>query len=382
MAFLTLGVLLKTTSEEDALQLLIDNLDSIGFNATSWQVGSVQRTFLQMSARLWSNFTELTAAITSFAFNGTSVGEALTEFSDSNYDNQRVLATNTIGTLELTTIVGAGPYVVAVGQLVAQDTANGFTYRNTTGDTLTSGTTKPLVFEAEEAGAAKNVAIDTIVTLNTPLAGVSVNNPAIGVTGTWVTTAGIDLEADKDLKIRNTSRWSTLNIARPEDAYINIVRNSDPAITRATVDAANPRGPGTVDIYIAGTLGPVSATEQTTAQTAVDAVRPVTADPDVLLPPLAPLTYSATVFITAALDNAAERTAIEQSVKDYINGLDIGGENFGGGNVIPFAILSQTVTDFASVVNITWSSPTADIALAPNELATVTAVNFTYTQVT
>ena len=83
--------------------------------------------------------------------------------------------------------------------------------------------------------------------------------------------------------------------------------------------------------------------------------------------------FTATVFITAALDTPAERTAIEQALVDFINGQPIGGTDFGGGGIIPFAIISQTVTDFASVQNITWSTPTADIALATTELATVAA---------
>ncbi len=385
MAFLTLGTLLKKTSVADALQLEIDILQSLGFNATSWQEGSVQLTFLEMGATLYSNLTELTAAITSFGFNSTSEGDALTLFSDSNYDNQRFVATNTVGTIEHTTIVGAGPYVIVVGQLVVQDDINGFTYRNTTAGTFTSGSTVSLTYQAEQSGAAKNVSNNTIATLNTPLAGVSVNNPGPGGGVIWVTGAGIDSEEDGDIRVRNTTRWATLTITAPEDAYNNIVRNSTAAITRSTVDGNNPRGPGTVDIYIAGPLGAVSGgfvpvppgvppfSDQQTAQIAVDLKRPVTADPDVLLPTEVAVPFTATVFITAALDTPAERTAIEQALVDFINGQPIGGTDFGGGGIIPFAIISQTVTDFASVQNITWSTPTADIALATTELATVAA---------
>ncbi len=382
MAFLTLGALLKTTSVADALQLEIDILQSLGFNATSWQEGSVQLTWLEMGATLYSNLTELTAAITSFGFNSTSEGDALTLFSDSNYDNQRFTATNTLGTIEHTTIVGAGPYVVIVGQLVVQDDVNGFTYRNITGDTFTSGSTVSLIYQAEEAGAAKNVSNDTITTLNTPLAGVSVNNPGPGAGVTWVTAAAIDEETDIDIRVRNTTRWATLTITAPEDAYNNIVRNSTATITRSTIDDSNPRGAGTVDIYIAGPLGSVGATEQATAQAAVDIKRPYTADPDVLLPSTVVVPFTATVFITSSLDTAAERTAIEQAVTDFVNAQPIGGtSDLGTPNIIPFSILSQTVTDFDSVVNVTWATPTADIVLSPNVLAIVGTIAFTYTAV-
>ncbi len=381
MAFLTLGALLKTTSVKDALQLEIDILQSLGFNATSWQEGSVQLTFLEMGATLYSNLTDVTAAITSFGFNSTSTADALTLFSDSNYDNQRFTATNTVGTIDHITIVGAGPYSIIIGQLVVQDDVNGFTYRNTTAGTFTSGSTVSLVYQAEEAGAAKDVSNNTITTLNTPLAGVSVNNPGPGGGATWVTGSGIDSEADADLRVRNTTRWATLTGTAPSDFYNNVVRNSTAAITRSTVDESNPRGPGTVDIYIAGPLGAVGTTEQTTAQTAVSARRPVTSDPDVLLPSNVSIAFAATVFITAALDTTAERAAIEQALTDYINGQEIGGTDFGSGGVIPFAIVSQTVTDFASVQNITWTSPLIDTPMAPNELALVGSITFTYTQV-
>ncbi len=378
MAFLTLADLLKTTSVEDALQLEIDILQSVGFNATSWQEGSVQLTFLQMGATLFSTLTELTAAITSFGFNSTSAGDALTLFSDSNYDNQRFTATNTVGTIAHTTITGAGPYVIVVGQLVVQDDINGFTYRNTTADTFTSGSTVTLVYQAEETGAAKDVANNTITTLNTPLAGVSVNNPAIGVTGTWITGSAIDQETDPNLRVRNTTRWATLTGTAPEDFYNNVVRNSDAAITRSTVDGTNAQGEGTVDIYIAGD-GAVSATEQAIAQTAVDERRPVSAIATVLLPTNVGTAFVAEVFITASLNSTDEQASIEEAVTDFVNDQPIGGINFGGGGIVPFSILSQTVTDFVSVVNVIWSSPTADISLAPNELATVTSITFTYT---
>ena len=79
------------------------------------------------------------------------------------------------------------------------------------------------------------------------------------------------------VEFRRTTRWATLTGTAPEDFYNNVVRNSDPAITRSTVDGTNAQGEGTVDIYIAGSDGAVSATEQTTAQTAVDERRPVSA---------------------------------------------------------------------------------------------------------
>ena len=388
MAFLSLGVLLKTTSVADALQLEIDILQSLGFNATSWQEGSVQLTFLEMGATLYSNLTELTAAITSFGFNSTATGDALELLSDSNYDNQKFKATNTVGTIAHTTITGAGPYVVLVGQLVVQDDVNGFTYRNTTGGTFTSGSTIDLVYKADETGANRNVSNNTITTLNTPLAGVSVNNPGPGAGAIWVTGAAIDTETDPNLRTRNTTRWATLTITAPEDAYNNIVRNSTAAITRSTVNANNPTGTGTLDIYIAGPLGAVTGTEQTIAQTAVDIKRPVTALPTVRLPTTIPITFAATVFITASLDTAAERTAIKQAVVDFINDQEIGGTDFGSGGVVPFSILSQTVTDFASVQNVNWTTvdypgaPAApgDVPLAPNEIATtvIASVAFSY----
>lgn len=454
MAFLTLGSIQNVVTREEALDLQITLLQSVGFNATSWQTGSVQRTFLEMSANLLVSITQLASSISALAFNSTSVGSALTAFSDSNYDNQRFTATNTVGNIEHTVISGSGPYVVVVGQLVVQDDTNGFTYRNITAGTLTDAAPVTLAYQAEETGSEKNVSVDTITTLNTPLAGVSVNNPSdltIGVdsvavgasgsnfttavahgfavndfvvqsgfteptyngtfivtnivsltvyevatitfvatdtgntaivgAGTWITTPAIDNEVDVDLRVRNTTRWATLTITRPSDAYNNIVRNSDAAITRSTVDGNNPRGPGTVDIYIAGPIGALGTSSRTTAQTAVDLQRPVTANPLVLLPTQAPTALTATIFITASEDSPDERAAIEAAAIDFINSQEIGGTDFGGGGVIPFAILSQTVTDFDSVVNITWAVPTADIAVAPNILVTVSAVTFTYTQV-
>ena len=84
-------------------------------------------------------------------------------------------------------------------QLEAADDTIGLKYRNITAGTIPAGGSLPLIFEAESPGAQYNVPNNTITVLNTPLNGVTINNPDPG-SGTWITSEGSDVETDERLK--------------------------------------------------------------------------------------------------------------------------------------------------------------------------------------
>jgi len=379
---LTLDQLRTPVTEAQALDVIFDELESLGFNTTSWQSGSVQRTFCQMFARVYADWTTYVDYIARFAFNETSSDGALTEFSDSHYDNQRVVTVKTAGTYTLTGGAVGPPHVVAIGSLVVANAA-GLTFRNTTGGTVPASGTVVVIVEAETAGAAGNVANNTLDVIQTPLAGVTGNNPPIAPAATWITTQGLDAEADATLQARNTSKWSTLSYASPAEAYVNWALTADTDISRALVDDTNPRGSGTLDVYIARNNGAAIGADVTTVQAYIDDRRPVTADPEVIAASAAVQAFTATIYVTAALNNATKQAEIETALATYINGLPIGGTVLPGGTqgYMLHTELTQAISEVVGVENIAWTTPAANVNITATAVMTVGVVTFTYTDI-
>ncbi len=381
---LTVKQLRTPVTQDQALTTILNELQSLGFNSSSWQSGSVQRTMLTGVALVFSTVTEFVAFITDFSFNETATSEALTEFSDSHYDNQRVTDVATLGLVVLTGGAVGPPHTIAIGDAVVRDPVSGQTFRNTTAATVpVSGVAAPaMTFRAESPGTAGNVANDTITELVTTLTGVTSNNPDPG-SGTWITTQGVDQETDPTLRTRNTTKWSTLNIVtKPADGYINIALTADSDITKVTVDSTNPRGPGTVDVYIARGTGVAVAADVTTVQTAVDLRRPVSADVLVIAAAAQAISIVGTIHLTTSLDDAAgvQRAAIEQAAIDYVNGLDIGGEVLPGSTdgFLIHSELIQAISDIAGVRRVLLTSPTVDVLISGFSVATTGTPTFTY----
>lgn len=369
-------------TRDEALESLRTVLEDLGFQAKSWQSGSVQLTILYLGAEIFSKLSDMVAALLKGAFNSTSTATFLTKFSDSHYANTRQAAVTTQGTCKLTLAAGFGPYTIAVSQLIATDGTR--TFRNTTGGTLSAGTTPlGLTFEAEVAGADSNVANNTITQLVTPLAGVTVNNPSPSGSTPWITRSGVDVETDAKLQTRNRTKWPTLSIEYPAQGYENValeVAN----VTRAKVDDTNPRGPGTVDVYCAGATGTAASGDVTAVQAKLDARRAVTADVDAIAAPELLISFTGTIYVEAAKNTVAKQTEIQAALAAYINGLDI------GGTILPpatsgAALRSEMIaalTGVDGVVSVSLTAPAADVAMTAFQVAKVNGTPpFTFTSV-
>lgn len=379
---LSLAQLRTTMTRAECLTSILSTLQTLGFAATSWQSGGVVRTLLTAVAQVWSDMTNVVDSMSRATFNVDSTGDALTAFSLSHYDNTRAAALYTSGLATLTCSAAAGPYVIAVGQLQASDSVNGYTYRNTTGGVLAAGGTLQLTWQAEVAGADRNIANSTLTTLNTALAGVTVNNPDPG-TGIWITSYGTDAETDATLQTRNTSRWSTLSYASPGDAYVQFALAADADVTRVEVDDANPGGPGTVDVYIARSTGTATAPDVATVQAYVDLKRPCTSDVDVVAALTQAQNFTATVYITAAYNTTATQLAVVAARDAYLATLPIGGTVLPPGTTgyMIHSELTALMTAVDGVVAVVWTAPTANVAIVAHSVMTAGATTFTYQSV-
>lgn len=384
---LTLSQLRTPIARNDALDSVLAVLKSLGFATGSWQSGSVQRTLVEGTAEVWSALSQGVAALADMAFNETSTGSFLSAFSRSHYANLRVGAVHTEGLVVLTGGAVGPPHTVTAGQLIAADPVTGYTYRNIAGGTVPASGTLTLTFRAEVAGAARNIANGALTVLKTPLAGVAISNPDPG-SGTWITTQGLDEESDERLRLRNSSRWATLAYATPADGYVHLALAADTDVTRVLVDDSNPRGPGTLDVYIARATGVASGSDETTVQAYINTRRPVSADPLVIAAPASAQPVAGTVHITAALNTPAKHAEIAAAIDTYINSLPIGGEVIPGVPLPPgtsgFLVHSELVgamTDVEGVRRVALTTPTADVAIVSFTLATPGTKTLTFVSI-
>lgn len=377
----TLAELRESLTLEDATDDVIDLLDGEGFDATSWQDGSPERTIAMTVAYLKYALRKFTESVSYLGFNDDSSDDALTAFSSSHYDNTRVAAVATQGTVVLTGGLVGPPHTISVGGHVVSDGTR--TFRNTTGGTVTAGGTLSLTYQAEVAGTGGNVANSTITTMVTTLAGVTCTNPAIGGTGTWITRLGVNAELDAALQARNSAKWSTLSsIEAISDRYESVARTVV-ANCRVKVDTSNPGGPGTVTVYVAGQSGAATSGERALVDAAIDANKfgsvhtTSIASSDSLV-------VTGTVYYDSDYTAAAMETAVEAAIDAYINAANIGGYNFSPG---PSAIIDIDGIDGA-VRNTTgvrlWSRtlPAANFAVGTYHVAVPGTHVITYTAVT
>lgn len=382
---LSIQQLLTPVSEEEALQTCLDILTSLGFSAGSWQPGSRERTLVQMFARMYAGVTTSIRDIAAMGLNEYAVGDWLALLSRSHYDNEPLEAVATQGTLSLVAAANApGPQSINAGQLVFADNTYGYTYRNRFAFTLTPGTTHSVEVEAEVAAANRDVPVNTITVLKTPIAGVTVNNPPIGSTGTWITRNGADRESDDALRARNRSKWGTLGIA-PGLAYSHYAAKGHASVRRVYVDDQNPRGPGTIDIYIAGDSGSL-------AQLVVDAVTDymhgvtdgfdkVGTGADLLVQSATDFTVTieASVYVLAQHNTTATHNAITAKLQEFFKSVPVGGfrTSSGGQGTISLGHLYSVMMTVAGVQNVAFSNPTSTVYLSKHQVA-VPSLNITF----
>lgn len=351
------------------LDFVLSRLGVLGFNNNSFQAGSIQRTLMTGLSGIGADFAKLTSKLAGFGYNSYATGAPLKEYSRSSYDNEPQASQKTKGPLLLTS-TAATPYTIGVGQLVAA-TATGIEYGNTEGGTLNAGGTLELDFEALLAGAAGNVANGAITLLKTPLAGVTVANSVISGSGVWYTTSGADPEQTQKIRTRNRTRWKTLNqIAMPGDGYAYIAL-SIPAITRVYVDDQNPRGPNTIDVYLATPNGPASGAEVAAVQALYNIKRSPTVNVLALAASTKTITFTGQVNIQASLNTAAKRATVLAKIDAFIRSFPIGGVILppSTSRIIPYSELIGAITAVPGVSGVAPTSPTSDVPMNPLDLA-------------
>lgn len=364
--------------KSEVLEWGIDTLKAFGFQTTGWQAGRIQLSLLETFSTLFSDASEVVSTLAKAGTNETAEGVALILYSKSRFDNDIIAAVKTAGPMVLTN-AGTSGHTIQVGQLVAKDTTGTRLFVNTTGGSLAAGGTLTLQWEAQKAGSNYNVGNNTVTTLTTPIAGVSISNPDSG-SGVWFTTVGADQELDRTLRVRNSTKISTLALEWVEARYIFEALGL--GARKVLIDAANPRGPGSVDVYVASDYAIYddatmeefqAAFAERTFQT--ESAWPVTDTP---LPSHVyarkPLTYEidvqGVIYYDPQFTAAQMQSAVRQALDDYLTLLNIGGTDLSPGpaNVIPLNDIAETIERVKGVRTSTITVPGGNTTINPKAL--------------
>jgi len=374
----TLADLLDPPTEAETRDALLAALTSLGFTVSSWPSGGTGRTLVQAFARGLADGLSLVGTVARAGLldlsPGTdpgSPGDWLTLFAASHYGLERRAATFGEVRVRLTAASGAGPYTIAPGALWARS-ASGRRYNstNTVNVVVSAGPSNiDVTLRAELAGAAGNLGLGAALSLETPLPGVSaITVESASGSGTAMVVAGADQERDAALRARCRSRWATIGCQHTAAAYDALARQTpsvgDPAVslvTRTRVDDTNPRGAGTVDVWIAGDAGPLDAPEEAAVRAYLLARKSVTADLQVQNATAVPVSVTATIYVS---NNASAEAEATTRLTNAINAVPIGG-------TVYRAQLLEELMGPAGVYNAVIAAPTGDTVLTPSQVATV-----------
>ena len=376
---LPLDELIVPVTKDQALTFMFDILRAHGFPIASWQPGSMQRTMFEAFAELATESVLVADALARGGFNSLSSGGWLDLLSESHYDNTRFEAVKTKGKVVVADTDGTGPHVIGIDEMVISD-PDGRRFRNTTGATLTLGQLDlQLEFEAEVAGADGNVQNDTIAVVVEGPPGATVTNPEPAPSSPWITVEGSDEESDESLRERNATKWASLAVNGPAEAYIYWSRSASPAVTRVWVDDQNTRGPGAVDVYIAGVAGevtePVRQAVEDYLEGTTDQVgrKGVGTDLEVLIATEHDITFTAQVYYDPTHLQAEIETLVLAAIDDYVKNVPIGGVKSFDEDAGEFLLggLYHALFSIPGVVNIIVAAPLTNVALAKGSVATI-----------
>lgn len=357
----------------DARTYILEKMEAFGFSATSWQEGSIPLAFVEVGADFWNRGTKVAAFLKTLGYNDTSEGEALTRFSRSHYANERQGSTAAQRLVTLTCEADEGPHTINVGEVIAS--GPDFQYRNVIDDDgefpenypaiLSSGGTLQIILEAETAGTTGNAEAGSVTTLVTTLAGVTITEDIVHRVGT-------DEESDPRLQQRNPRKWSLLTRFGVMDDALEALALEVEAVDRVGINSQNPRGAGTIDVWITGEEGDVGDED---LEDVFNAIAPyLMGDAEEVLQvdhaPLVPLNIAGTVYVVAGYDwTNVVKPAVLEALEAWRRTIPLGGFPYPlPGNRVPLneiehVIRNVKIGESYPIKTVKLTTPAADVAV-------------------
>jgi hypothetical protein len=309
----TLEELLNTEDEDSAAESILLDASALGLPTTNWANDSFAVTLIRVIAR---TVAELSGTVTDIA-KGTVLGLAEADWLDllaaSQYQLVRNSSAFALVRVRLTVAPGQGPHTIQPNQLwIRRDSDNRrWNSANIVPVVLTSAMPVDVDFIAENAGSRWGALLGQVIDIVTPLSGLSASFQDAGE-GSPVVTAGADTETDVNLESRCRARWDTIGVQKTDGAYTALALSPEAGamgVTRVFVDSTNPRGPGTVDVWLSANESPAGAADVT----AIDAYLQPRKSPstDLLVSAAVPLAVS----VTAVLEHDAGALPVPEATE-------------------------------------------------------------------
>jgi len=377
MTTFTLQQLREGLTLEQAIDELKELLEDQDLDTTDWTEGSPAQTVLQLQAFQYSSLSQRLAAFVDSSLNQFSSGSGLTVLSDSQFDNVRTLSSVTQGRMIVSASAVLLPKTFQIGELKVTD--GSFIFENVNQIVLNASTNLVTAsFQGESPGSDFNIATDSTINPVQTEVGLSVTNPAIIATNTWISLAGNDEEEDGALSQRNDLKWSSLEASEFTHERVEALALTASAdVFFVSVDDQNPRGPFTADVYLANLATTASTGDVELVQTKLDAAFFGNSTTGLVSASKAvEIQFSSSIEIyynptanLAEITDAAEVKGIE-----FISEIPIGGKSY-----LPFDNLSNVASlndlifklEGIEGVNKTIIIPNTDLTFLNNEKLTV-----------
>jgi len=236
--------------------------------------------------------------------------------------------------------------------------------------------------EASAEGVAWNVAVGAISEFGQTTPGFDyVENRE-----DWITSEGADEESDDRLRARYVLAWDAATRGSTSAAYL-LWALADIRVAVAWIDCNEPRGRGTINVYIIGTAGAPSPELLADVKEYIDAKRPGADYALVYAPYTRPGGIPLTFKIYRYANN--DPVALEATVRDMLDAYfsPLGSELYtwikplGVGRKVVHSQLVEICTRPDSVYDVVFTDPTEDVVVAENELPELGTVTITHEEV-
>jgi uncharacterized phage protein gp47/JayE len=363
-----LSDLLATKTEADALAFMLSKLQANGIQETSWAPFSLPTALLQGES---SYLADLDATIARIAAGGFLDLAALVTpeggpgwldlLCQGVFQETRKPATTTRGQVTLVDAGANGPTTIQPGQLFISDPTRRFLFQNLGGGTLPLSGSLPLTLQASSPGAAYNLSNGALTVLQSSLPGVTVSNPAISGTTSWITQQGTDVESNALYVARCKNKWGTLGSGSTSSAYLYWATFASSEVTRTRL--LEDPDTGTVTVVVAGPSGPLT-TDGYNAVNALLQVKRVLCVKVVATNATGTNTNIAgNVIVDGAYDLTATLAAVQANVLAYARSTAIAG-------TMILDKLIAAIVDTPGVTNLALTGPTSDLTLLGTQVFT------------
>lgn len=284
--------LFQPITADEAMETFLSTLETLGIPAKSWREGGVARTILRVVAITYAAFTVVMVAFIKSAFLETAEGKWLRAVAYYVFGVEARDATFATGQAQLSN-TGGGIFTYDPDTFRIINPTSKKAYANTEAFTLNPGDVKLVAFRAVEIGSASSSGPGTITELETPLAGVTVTNPASFV--------GLDDADDDEVRKLCRAKVASVSVRGPRGAYEYAVRvakliDGTPVnINRHSVSPSS--STGVVTVYVASPSGAPTTADIDAVKEAVELyARPDSVTANVLAATEVPVSRTLTIW--------------------------------------------------------------------------------------